>query len=362
MRTTVAAIVVLFAVALPAAPPTSKYPPPEEVRAAFLKQLDRPRVPPDPQEVSPPTEEDGLVTENLTIASERKPSGPLERVPILIVRPSSSTERLPAVIVLHGTGGNKEAMKPMLEKLAERGIIGVAIDARYHGARSGGKPKSEAYVAAITKAWEAKPGEFQEHPFFYDTCWDLWRLLDYLEQRDDVDPKRIGMIGFSMGGIQTWLAASVDKRVAVAVPAISVQSLAWGLENDHWHARAKTIAGAHQAAARDMGESEVNARVCKALWNKIIPGMLDRYDGPSMIRLFAPRPLLVLSGELDPNCPLEGAQLAFDEAERVYQDADATDNLKIDVAPGVAHKVTDEQREMALDWFERWFAPVAVAN
>jgi fermentation-respiration switch protein FrsA (DUF1100 family) len=102
--------------------------------------------------------------------------------------------------------------------------------------------------------------------------------------------------------------------------------------------------------------------VCKALWNKIIPGMLDRYDGPSMIRLFAPRPLLVLSGELDPNCPLEGAQLAFDEAERVYQDADATDNLKIDVAPGVAHKVTDEQREMALDWFERWFAPVAVAN
>ena len=81
-----------------------------------------------------------------------------------------------------------------------------------------------AYVEAITKAWRTKPGEPMEHPFYYDTCWDLLRLVDYLATRDDVDPKRLGEIGFSMGGIETWMAGAVDDRIRVAVPTISIQT------------------------------------------------------------------------------------------------------------------------------------------
>ncbi|MGE3818920.1 MAG: alpha/beta hydrolase, partial [Isosphaeraceae bacterium] len=109
--------------------------------------------------------------------------------------------------------------------------------------------------------------------------------------------------------------------------------------------------------ARDLGASAVNAEVCRAVWNKIIPGILDEFDGPSMVRLFAGRPLLILNGELDPNCPIEGARLAFEAAERAYRSAGALDRLKIDVAQGVGHKVTDAQRAMALDWFVRWLTP-----
>src|SRR5579862_2816347 len=119
------------------------------------------------------------------------------------------------------------------------------------------------------------------------------------------------MIGFSMGGIETWLAAAVDDRVKVAVPAIGVQSFRWSLEHERWQGRANTIKAAHEAAAKDLGEAQVNAKVCRALWSKVIPGILDQYDCPSMIRLFAPRPLLILNGENDPNCPLDGARLAF---------------------------------------------------
>ena len=78
------------------------------------------------------------------------------------------------------------------------------------------------------------------------------------ETRDDVDAKRIGMMGISMGGIQTWLAASVDDRVAVAAPLIGVQSFRWSLENDKWQGRANTIKAAHEAAAKDLGEPMVN--------------------------------------------------------------------------------------------------------
>ena len=330
-----------------------QYPPPTEVKAAFLKLLDRPKVPADPKPIENRLDPDGLLTEKLTFASEKKADGTVERVPVLIVRPGHGSKR-PAVIVLHGTGGSKDGVKPWLVDLAKRGFVAVAIDARYHGDRSDGAKDATAYNQAIVRAWKAKPNEKQEHPFYYDTVWDLWRTVDYLQTRTDIDPKKIGMIGISMGGIQTWLAAAVDDRVAVAVPAIGVQSFRWSLENDKWQGRANTIKAAHDTAAKDLGEPAVNQAVCRALWNKVIPGMLDQFDCPSMVRLFARRPLLILNGELDGNCPLGGAKLAFAEAEKAFAAAKASDKLSILMADGVGHKVTPEHQRAAYEWFEKW--------
>ncbi len=289
--------------------PATPLKPVSEVRADFLKLLDRPKVPLDAK-----TRDDqayrGFPVEHVDFATEKHPDGTMERVPALVVRPLDAKpgERRPAVIVLHGTGGTKEGNRPWLERLANRGIIAVAIDGRYHGERSGGEKGTKAYNEAIVQAWRAKSGEPQAHPFYFDTCWDIWRTIDYLQTRPDVDPERIGMIGISKGGIETWLGAAVDERVKVAVPCIGVQSFRWSLDHDRWQARANTIKEAHEAAAKDLGEPGINARVCRELWSKVIPGILDEFDGPSMLRLFAGRSLLILNGERDPNCPLEGAE------------------------------------------------------
>src|SRR5262249_2975085 len=133
---------------------------------------------------------DGLEALQESFASEKKAGGTVERVPVLLVRPTERKGRLPAVIVLHGTGGNKESQQGFLRELAKRGIIGVAIDARYHGRRADGAKGAAAYNAAIVRAWRSKPGQKHEYPFYYDTCWDLWRTVDYLQQRADVDPNR----------------------------------------------------------------------------------------------------------------------------------------------------------------------------
>ncbi len=351
-----------FAFAQPAAPvaPASKSSPDApkdqlQSGASFLKMLDRPKVAPDVKADAPKSEAGGLVSEHLTFASEKKADGTIERVPMIVIRPEKTEGRLPCVIVLHGTGGNKEGQRGFMTDLAKRGIIGVAIDARYHGERAPGAKGSEAYVAAITRAWKTKPGEPMEHPFYYDTCWDLWRTIDYLVSRPDVDPKRLGMIGFSMGGIETWLAASVDERIKVAVPAIGVQCFRWSLENDKWQGRANTIKGAHTAAAADLGEKEINQRVCRELWSKVIPGILDEFDCPGRLKLFAAdRDLLILNGEKDPNNPLPGAKIAFAAAEEAFKSAKREDHLKIIVAEGVAHAVTPDQRQAALDWFVKW--------
>jgi dienelactone hydrolase len=324
---------------------------PAETKHAFLKMLDRPKVEFDAKLLSPAQTADGLITEHLSFASQEKMKGQFERVPTLIVRPAKPG-RYPAMIVLHGTGGNKEGQKSWLVDFARRGIIGVAIDARYHGERSGGAKGAAAYVAAITKAWQA-PKESMEHPFYYDTCWDLWRLVDYLEARPEIDAKRIGMMGISMGGIETWMAASVDDRVAVAAPLIGVQSFRWSLDNEKWQGRANTIKAAHEAAAKDLGEPMVNAKVCRVLWSKVIPGVLDEFDCPNMLKLFAGRPLFIANGEKDGNCPIEGARIAFKAVEEAYAQAKATDKLKIVVEP-VGHTVTADERKQALDFCEKW--------
>ena len=93
--------------ALRAEGPPRRYPPPAEVKAAFLRLLDRPRVPLNVRRQER-RREGGLVFERLSFASERKADGQEERVPALLVRPEKAAGKLPAVLVLHGTGGTKE--------------------------------------------------------------------------------------------------------------------------------------------------------------------------------------------------------------------------------------------------------------
>lgn len=324
------------------------YPPADKVAADFKKLLERPRVPLNPSfEV---TKTDSVIVEHGFVYSEKN-----ERVPMLIYKPVTGTRPYPAVIFLHGTGGRKEDNKKILYQLAKRGIMGVAIDARFHGERiAGGAHGSTEYVAAATAAWENKDKAHQTHPFLFDTAFDLWRVTDYLVSRPDVDAKRIGMGGISMGGIETWLAASADKRIKVIVLDISVQSFKWSLDNDKWQARAGTIQSAHLQAARELGDTVLNKRNVKAVWDKLLPGITGEFDCPSMLRLMAPRALLVVGTENDPNCPLPGADIAYASAMQAYTSQNATNKINRDVTPKLSHTSTPEHFKMTLDWFSRW--------
>jgi hypothetical protein len=322
----------------------------DRVAADFKKLLNRPHVSLRPSFQT--TKTDSVIIETGYIYSEKN-----EKVPILIYKPVTQAKAFPAVIFLHGTGGTKDAkdIKNILYQLSKRGIMGVAIDARYHGARiAGGAHGSKEYVEAITKAWHNTDPTSQTHPFFFDTAYDLWRVTDYLISRPDVQADRIGMGGISMGGIETWMAASVDARIKVVVLDISAQSFKWSLENDKWQGRAGTIRGAHLQAAKDLGDSSLNKKNVKALWDKLLPGITDEFDCPSMIRLIAPRPLLVLSTERDQNCPLPGAKIAFASAKASYASKNATDKIAMDVAPNLPHTTTPAHLKMTLDWFSKW--------
>src|ERR1017187_10216983 len=77
-----------------------KYSAPAEVRAAFKKLLDRPKVTLDVEIGARAIVDSSLVHQLLAFTSEKKADGSVERVPTLIISPRERKGRLPAVIVL----------------------------------------------------------------------------------------------------------------------------------------------------------------------------------------------------------------------------------------------------------------------
>lgn len=349
-RATLTSLFISTLMALAGASPTQAQNPPaapDATRAAFLKLIDRPKVPLDPR-TEPRAESGGLSAENLSFAAEAG-----QRVPAVLIKPSGPASRLPVVIVLHGTGGSKEGMVPRLRELAGQGFAAVAIDGRYHGARADAAAEGmSAYLGAILRTYRTG----RERPFLYDTVWDVMRLIDYLETRSDVDRARIGLTGISKGGMETYLAAAVDPRIAAAVPMIGVQSFRWALDHGAWDSRAWTLREAVDAAAKDSGAS-VGAPFMRTFYEKVAPGIAGQFDGPAMLPLIAPRPLLVINGDSDPRTPLGGVRECIAAAQPAYKAQGAADRLVLHIQPDTGHQVTAAADRAALEWFKASLIP-----
>jgi dienelactone hydrolase len=319
---------------------------PAAVRADFLTTIRRPTTPlaPTPAQA---TVENGYLQERLSFASE-----PGEHVPVLLVKKAGSGGRRAVVIALHGTGGSKEGMRTQLQSYADQGFVAVSMDARHHGERAAPVPGlSNPYESAMLRAYRTGEG----HPYLYDTVWDVMRLIDYLATRPDVDPGRIGLIGMSKGGTEAYLAAAADERIAAVVPLIGVQSYRWSLQHPSgWEARTWSFRGAVEAAAAD-SNAAINPAFMRKFYNRIAPGLVDRFDGPAMLPLIAPRPLLMVSADSDPRSPLAGVREAAASAERAY--AAAAEQFFFFLEENAAHEVTPEANRAALEWFVRWLAP-----
>ncbi len=323
----------------------------DDTRAAFLKVIDRPKVAlkPDLVEIAPV---EGLKKYHLWFQSDAT-----ERVPGYLVLPDPAKFKSPrpVVIALHGTGGHKESgeIANIVLKAARAGFIGVAIDGRYHGQRIKAGSGAVEYNGAITRAFRGS----KEHPFYYDTVWDVMRLIDYLATRKDVDATRIGLTGISKGGIETYITAAADTRVAAAVPYIGVQSFKWALDNGAWRARIATIQTGFDGAAAAAGKSSGSVDFVREFYARVVPGIDGQFDGPAMLSATAPRPVLVVNADSDANTPIAGVRLAVETAKPLYAAANASDRVVLIIQENTPHRVNPESVDAGIAWFVRWLKP-----
>jgi dienelactone hydrolase len=98
------------------------------------------------------------------------------------------------VLVLHGAGSTRSAVLDQAASIAQAGYSVLLVDARGHG-DSGG--------TAMDFGWS---GDL-----------DVAAGTAYLASRPEVDPRRIGVVGFSMGAEEAIGAAASDERIRAVV-------------------------------------------------------------------------------------------------------------------------------------------------
>ena len=113
--------------------------------------------------------------------------------------PGSDSQRFPAVIGLHGSGGGHQSMAEPASMLARQGF---AVYVLHYFDRTGDECVSDR--GTILK----------NSPVWLKTIYDA---MNFIEQRPCVDGKRIGMLGFSLGAYLALTIAAFDSRVHAVV-------------------------------------------------------------------------------------------------------------------------------------------------
>lgn len=128
------------------------------------------------------------------------------------------------------------------------------------------------------------------------------RIVDWLEQRDDVDAKRIGMEGVSLGGYYCPRAVAFEPRFACGV--------VWGANHDWRDVQKKRLAKEgnfpvphYWAHVRWVWGAKDNDDFMRIAENVHLDGILDRIKVP----------FLVTHGEKDSQIPLQWAHRTYEQ-------------------------------------------------
>ena len=237
----------------------------------------------------------------------------------------SAPQRAPAVLYLCGHGpviedgvsfGNKVAYQHHGAWLARHGYVTLLIDTLQLGEIQG-----------------LHHGTYRENRWWWNSrgytpagveAWNATRAIDYLVQRPEVDPERIGVTGRSGGGAYSWWVAAIDDRVKAVAPVAGITDL----EN-------------HVVDGCVEGHCD-----CMYFVNTY------RWDFAQVAALVAPRPLLVVNTDDDGIFPLDGVHRIYDRVRRIYDLHDARSRLGLAIGPG-PHRDTQDLQVPVLRWFDK---------
>ena len=186
----------------------------EQLQEELWRILGRPRATVEPAgEVRNRIEWDGVVVEKLVYETE-----PGQAVPALLYLPAACPPPFPAVVISMGHGESKTTPGPLHAGplFARLGIACLCADPigeeeRNRDGRCGTRAHDAADVSARSRgAGRTVVGKM---------VWDLMMGLGYLATRGDVDARRLGCAGVSLGGTVAGYLLALDGRLKVAIPA-----------------------------------------------------------------------------------------------------------------------------------------------
>jgi pimeloyl-ACP methyl ester carboxylesterase len=294
---------------------------------------DRSELPPLDMQIT-----DTLATERYYRLTIRFAAAKGEVVPAYLYIPfrKGVSGKLPAMLVLHGTGDAGKRLvdgesplpnRAHAKELAERGYIVIAPDYPGMGDLRGHDFQNDRYESGTMKG-----------------IFNHMRSVDLLLSREDVDPDRIGVLGHSLGGHNAMFAAAFDTRLKVIV-----SSCGW-TQMDYY----------------DIGEvadERFGGRLGPWAQDRYMPRIRDKFelDGEKLpfdfhevIALLAPRPFFSNSPVNDSNFDVEGVRQGISLASEAYRFLGAEGNLQVRY-PEAEHDFPVQTRKEAYRFIDKKF-------
>jgi len=230
----------------------------------------------------------------------------------------------PALILIHGMGGTPE------------GLCGLTAQSDYHN-RFGLQAVQRGYVVLAPlnmnsgkkRSWLDRKAIMIGQRLQALEQVKLIRAVDYLSERTEVDPNRIGAYGISWGGRSVMNLAALDRRVAAC--AIS------GHFND---LLPKMLTPSpHYTAYIETDEGYAFFWRQAALFNEA-----------DVVSLICPRPVFIEQGRTDRVAYWEMSQRAFQQVREMYE--------KLGVGERAVYSIFEGSHEIhgveAFQFFDRW--------
>ena len=290
------------------------------------------------------------------------------RVPAYVFIPKKNKLPAPALVALHDHGGfylwgkeklaENEDEHPVLadfkkqyyggvsiaSALVRQGYVVIVIDMFYWGERrlildddpADWRERPRSISAERIAAFNRRAGQSEQlvgrtilaAGFTWPGIifWDDVRTVDYLITRPEVDPKRIGCVGLSVGGLRSCHLAALDDRIKAAVVVGWMASF----------------------------PAQLKSRVRNTIGlTKLVPGLYRYLDYPDVATLAMPAALLIINGKKDQLFDLDGVQQSFDKIESCYKKAGIGDRVRPRFYD-TPHEFNNEMQAEAWEWLRKW--------
>jgi dienelactone hydrolase len=267
------------------------------------------------------TKTDKFLRKKLTFAVAKG-----ERVRAYLLLPIGLQGKRPAVLCLHQTNGKLGADSPAglggkedlyyAAHLAERGYVTLAPD----------------YPSFGTYDCDFKQGPFASGSM--RAIWNNMRAVDLLQSLAEVDGRRIGCVGHSLGGHNTMFTAVFDTRIAALVSNCGFTSFPkyYGGNLKGWTSDRYMPRIAHEFELKP----------------EKVP-----FDFPEVVAALAPRAFLACAPLHDSNFEVSGVKDCLAAALPVYDLLGAKEKLAAEY-PDCKHEFPPAVREVAYRWLDRW--------
>ena len=254
----------------------------------------------------------------------------VEDVPALLLIPKKREERAPGLLFIHWHAGMYDLGKEELLKgvevqpayapvCAEKGIVTLAIDSWCFGERKreadGHEGEQDAFKLML---WRGQV-------LYGMMMFDEFRAMDYLASRPEVDAKRLGALGMSMGATKAWWLAALDPRVKVCMDVCCLTD--------------------YEELIKTHGLKEHGIYY-------YVPSLLKKFQTADINELIVPRAHLSVNGRRDPLTPPAGVEKIRDRLLPLYRKYGKEADCHIELFD-CEHQELPEMRKLIVEWMDR---------